>query len=281
MPAEGWFIDGEPLESYAVVIENRDGWDDTPAVRGDDTELLGRHGRSWRRKKYDPGRKTLAIAVHGVDDAGGVPAGGSAQRARYEQNLDALIRVFSVRHRPLLVERVHADGSRRQAQCEVTSALTPAVSGNTYGLLSVEFAVPGVFWEDVDASTYTVPYDVAVGGTQSLEVFSLQGQTGYCADATVTVTGPCATVSVKDHGTGMGFTYGAIASGASLVIDAGAFVASVGGVSVLTDLVLDDTQILELSPAPQTYRGPAVSVATTGASAGFGVKFVTRRKWLR
>jgi hypothetical protein len=96
MPAEGWYIDGEPLESHAVVLENRTGWDDTPEVRGDDVELLGRHGRSWRRKKYGPGRKTLAVAVHGVDEAGLVPAEGSAQRARYERNLDALIRTFAV-----------------------------------------------------------------------------------------------------------------------------------------------------------------------------------------
>lgn len=279
--AEGWYIDGEPLENHAVYIESRDGWDDTPEVRGDDVELLGRHGRRFRRKKYGPGRKTLAVAVHGVDEAGLVPEAGSAQRARYERNLDALIRVFSVRHRPLLVQRVHADGSRRQAECEVTSALTPAVTGNTYGLMSVEFSVPGSFWEDVDPQTYTLPYDVAAGGAQSLEVFSLQGQTGYCGDAVVTITGPCTTVAVRDHETGRGFAYGALTLGQSLVVDAGAFTATVAAANVLTDLIPDDAQLLEVGPAPQTYRGPLVDVTTTGAAAGFSVTFQTQRKWLR
>jgi hypothetical protein len=281
VPAEGWYIDGEPLESHAVVLEDRHGWDDTPEVRGDDVELLGRHGRSWRRKKYAPGRKTLAVAVHGVDEAGLVPAEGSAQRARYERNLDALIRVFAVRHRPLLVERVHADGSRRQAECEVTSALTPAVTGDTYGLMSVEFAIPGAFWSDVDPQTYTLPYVVGTGGTQALEVFSLQGQTGYCGDAIVTITGPCTTVSVRDHETGLGFSYGALTLGQSLIVDSGAFTATVASVSVITAVTLDDTQLLEVGPAPQTYRGPVVDVTTTGAGAGFSVTFVTHRKWLR
>ena len=133
----------------------------------------------------------------------------------------------------------------------------------------------------MDPQTYTLPYDVAAGGTQALEVFSLQGQTGYCSDAQITVTGPCTTVAVKDHETGLGFSYGALTLGQSLVIDSGAFTATVGGSSVLTSLTLDDAQILEVGPAPQTYRGPVVDVTTTGASAGFGVTFVTHRKWLR
>lgn len=281
MPAEGWYVDGEPLENYGRVIEARDGWDDTPPVRGDDTTLLGRHGNRWKPKKYGPGKKTLLIAVHGVDEAGLVPDSGTAQRARYERNLDALIRTFAVRHRTLMVERVHADGSRRQAECEVTSAFTPAVTGDTYGLMSVELSVPGAFWEDVYAQTYTVPYDVTAGGTQTLEVFSLQGQTGYCADAVVTVTGPCSSVTVRDHETGAGFTYASALSVSPLVVDAGAFTATVGASSVLTSLALDGQQLLELAPAPQTYRGPTVDVTTTGASAGFSVSFSTRRKWLR
>jgi hypothetical protein len=64
-------------------------------------------------------------------------------------------------------------------------------------------------------------------------------------------------------------------------VDSGAFTATKGGVSVITAVTLDDTQLLEVGPAPQPYRGPDVDITTTGAGAGFGVTFVTHRKWLR
>src|SRR5688500_13668413 len=95
---EGWYIDGKALEDLGRVIEIRDGWADTPQVRGENTVLAGPHGESWRRKTFGPGQKTITMAIHGsLDDSFTIPAEGSDQRAAYESNLDDLIRLLTPR----------------------------------------------------------------------------------------------------------------------------------------------------------------------------------------
>lgn len=280
---EGWYIDGVSVEAWGAVLTNRDGWDDIPAMRGSNTVLLGRHGEAWRRKLYGPGKKTLTIGVNGTTEGWRVPATGSAQRALYESNLDSLLRLFAARHRTLTVTRVYADGSSRVAECEVTSAITPQPEGFTFGKLSLELTVPDTFWADTEEQTYTLPYDVSAGGTQSLEVFSLQGQTGYCSDAAVTVTGPCSTVTVADAQTGVGFGYvGGLSAGQTLAVDCGAWTAVKSpAADVLTDLALTGAVLLEISPAPAERRGPSIDVTATGSATGFAVTLATTRKWIR
>lgn len=287
---EGWYVDGELLDRWGsvtddngVFVADRAGWDDVPGLRGEDVTLLGRHGTSWRRKRYGPGKKTLNIVVNGTGSYGwDVPSTDRLQRAAYEEALDSLLRMFSPRHRLLSVERVHANGDRRQADCEVVSVLTPQAVGNTAGRMSVELSVPGSFWEDVDPTTYRLPYVVGTGGSQTLEVYSLAGQTAPCADPVVVVTGPCLTIAVHDYETGSGFSYGSALTGAeTLTVNADTFTATVNSTSVLTSLTLADQQLLELVSAPGVDRGPKVTVAATGVSTGFTVAFTTRRKWLR
>jgi hypothetical protein len=283
MKEEGWWIDGVRLDTHGTILEDRNGWDDIPAMRGSNTTLLGRHGTAWRRKRYDEAKKVLTISVNGVgEDGWSIPETGREQRALYETNLDILLRLLSPRHRPLRVERVHANGDRRQADCEVTSILTPNTFGDTYGQISLELGVPGAFWEDVDPTSYRLAYDATTGGTQVMEVYSLVGSNAPCADPIVAITGPCTSVAVHDTETGSGFTYAhALTSGQVLTVDAGAFTALKGATSVLVDLAMADQQILEIVPAPSSYRGPSVTVVAAGTSAPFSVVFETRRKWLR
>ena len=280
---EGWYIDGVRLDDHGVIIEDRNGWDDVAGMRGSNVTLLGRHGTAWRRKRYDEAKKVLTISVNGVGaDGWSIPETGRKQRALYEQNLDVLLRLLSPRHRMLRVERVHANGDRRQADCEIVSALTPDTFGDTYGQISLELVVPGVFWEDVDPTGHRVPYNGALGGTQVVEVYSLAGQTAPCGDPIVAITGPATSISVHDTLTGSGFTYAdPLVGGEVLTIDAGAFTALKGATSVLTALTLADQQILELAPAPAVTRGPDVTIVGAGTSAATSIVFTTRRKWLR
>lgn len=290
--AEGWWIDDKRLDRWAtdvtdgtnngVVLSDRTGWDDTPPLRGENVTLLGRHGEVWRRKRYGPGRKTLTMSVLGANEAEADPATARLQRAAYEQNLDALMRMFGQAHRVLSVERVHANGDRRQADCEVISPLAPVPVGHGAGRVQVELGIPGAFWEDVDAISYRLPYTVGGAASQDVEVYSLAGQTAPCADAVITVTGPCDAVAIHDAVTGSGFTYSsAIAGDEVLTVDAGAFTALLDATSVITDLVLADQQILEIISAPESYRGPELTVNATSATAGFSVVIEARRKWLR
>jgi hypothetical protein len=283
--AEGWLINGEPLETYARTIDSRDGWDDTPPLRGDNLVLFGRHGQLRRRKRFDPGRKSLTFTLHGTDETGAIPQLDSKRRARYEAALDGLLRLlFPPGGGAFTVTRVYADGSRRQAECEVVSALTPSVMNDDTGRVTVDLSIPGSFWEDVDATTYRLATST-VGTVQTVEVYSLAGQTGPCGDPVVVVTGPCTAVTVRDTLTGSGFTYaGAIGSGQTLTVDAGAFTAVFDDgtpASVLTDLTTYDAQLLEVSAAPSAVRGPSVDVTLTGATTATSVVFTTRRKWLR
>jgi len=288
--AEGWWIDGVRLDRWGVVnddngviLGDRKGWDDTPGVRGSNAVLLGAHGESWRRKKFGPGRKTLNITVNGTGAYGwDVPATPALRRAAYEENLDAMLRLFSKRHEPLSVERVYASGDRRQADCEVITVITPDILDDTAARMSVELAVPGAFWADVDPTTHALQYDVAGANSQDCEVYSLVGQTAPCADPVIVVTGPCTTLSITDTETGEGFSYATALSGAdTLTVDAGAWTALNGATSVITDLVLSGQQILEIVPAPASNRGPSVTVNAPGSTAGFTVALTTRRKWLR
>jgi hypothetical protein len=283
---EGWYIDGVYLADLGTLIEPRDGWDDTPPVRGDNVTLLGYDGAGWREKLHDVGRKMITLGIHGADWDGFqwlVPATGSAQRAKYEANLDALLRVIGVRHRPLVVERIYPDGARRRAECEVTGAITPATTGNSYGQVQFELVVLSAFWEDVEELTTRLPYTVGGPAVQRVEVYSLQGQTAACADAEVTIHGPCTSVSILDETTGRGFTYPAsLGSGDVLVVQPGGkFAATLNGTSVITAVDFTGPTLLKISPAPSPDEGPAVIVDAAGATSGLRIVVRSRGKYLR
>jgi hypothetical protein len=283
---EGWYIDGVYLSDLGTLLEPRDGWDDTPAVRGDNAILLGYDGVAWREKLYDAGRKMINIGIHGADWDGFqwlVPATGSAQRALYEANLDALLRVIGRRDRPLLVERIYPDGARRRAQCEVTGQITPVTNGNTYGQVQFELIVLSAFWEDTEELTSRLTYSTAGPDQQRLEVYSLQGQTAACSDAELTITGPCTSVSVADETTGRGFTFATpMIGGDELVVQPGGkFAATLNGTSVITDVAFTGPTLMKISPAPSPNEGPSILVDAPGAASGFKVTIRSRGKYLR
>lgn len=283
MLPEGWYIDGVPLDDFGTLVESRVGWDDTPAARGENTVLPGFHGAAWRRKRFEQGRKTLTVGVHGcIDENFTIPAEESDQRAAYEASLDGLLRLITPRHRLVEVQRVHPDGTRHRADCEVVNRIEPATMGNTYGKVQFELIIPSAFFEDVDPQTYELAYDTGGADEQAVEVFSLSGQTAPCSDAVLTVTGGCTSLTIVDEESGSGFAYtDGVGVGEELVVDAGAFSAELDGVSVLTDLDLFTGELLEISPAPSAVRGPRLVVTAAGSDGAFSVTLVTRRKWLR
>jgi hypothetical protein len=288
MPAEGWYVDGEPFEQFGTVIEDQSGWFDSAAMRGDDDQLLGQHGERFKPKKFGPSVIPMAVAIHGVNSDWSVPDSGSAQRVLFERNLEAFQRRVLKTHRQLLVERVHGvrNGTtpRRSALCQAVNAVTPQMTGYTYGVVPFEWRAAGAFWSDVDAITQALDYDLSGPATQEFELFSLAGQTGYCADAHVKVTGPFTSVSVRDAETGRGWSFTdsvvPVTSGQQIDVDSGDFTAFRDVNDILMELEFDGSNLLEIVPAPSESRGPKVIVTATGTGAGFSVEFVTRRKWL-
>ena len=69
-----------------------------------------------------------------------------------------------------------------------------------------------------------------------------------------------------------------VASGAEITYTI--TIVNTGG-SKVTNLVLADQQILEIISAPESYRGPELTINATTATAGFSVTIEARRKWLR
>lgn len=282
--AEGWTIGGVPLETIARTIDSREGWDDTPEVRGEDVTLLGRHGTVFRRKRYGPGRKTITLTLHGTDETGAVPAARSEQRRRYEAALDGVLRLVAHRSAPVLAERTYADGTARRALVECRQALAPVIVNDNVGRVVLELTVPGSFFEDSDATTYRLPATTSAT-LQRLEAYGLVGQTAPCADPVVVVAGPCTAVTIRDTATGSGWSWaGSLLIGQTLTVDAGAYTAVLDDgtpASVITDLATFDGQILEISPAPSDVRGPSLDVTWAGATSASSIVMTTRRKWLR
>jgi hypothetical protein len=284
---EGWYVDGDPLETLGgTAIEGQQGWFDTPGMRGDSIVLAGQHGERWRPKKFQPGVIPMTVGIHGALSDWSVPAEGTARRSLFERNLEDFLRRVVKTHRRSLVQRVHATRSgntpRRQALCQAANAITPQMTGYSYGAVSFEWQVPGAFWSDVDPRSQNLGYVVGGSAAQELELFTLQGQTGYCADSVITVKGPCSSVSVVDAETGEGWTYAtSIGSGVSLVVDSGEFSAFRGVTDVLGSLQFSGSgpNLLEIVPAPSESRGPKLRVTAAGVGAGFAVTAVTRRKW--
>lgn len=285
VPGEGLWIDGVYLGDIGTML-TADGWDDVAPERGDDLELLGLDGVSFRPHLTAAGTRIVQMGIHGARWDGWqwiVPTSGSDQRALYEANLDRLLRLIGVRHRPIVVRRVYPDGSQRQAKCRVTGQITPTRTGDSYGEVQFTLVVLGGYFEDVDEITSRLSYRVAGPAQQTLEVFSLVGQTAPCADAEVTVHGPCASVSVRDAETGDGCTYpAALLSSDVLVIQpGGAFRVLKNDTNVITACSFNGSRLLRISPAPDESMGPSIIVNAPGKAAGFAVSVRSRAKWLR
>lgn len=282
---EGWYVDGEPMETLGgTVIEDQQGWHNSPSMRGENLLLAGQHGERWRPKKFSPGLIPMTVGIHGALSDWSVPREGTARRVQFERNVEDFLRRTVKTHRLSLVERVHATRSgstpRRQALCQAVNEITPQMTGYSYGAVSFEWSVPGTFWSDADPRSQALPYLIGGPASQELELFTLAGQTGYCTDSVITVKGPCSSVSVLDAETGKGWTYPAsIGSGVSLVVDSGEFTAKRGATDVLVGMVFDGSTLLEIVPAPSESRGPKLRVVAAGTGTGFSVTAVTRRKW--
>jgi hypothetical protein len=285
VPGEGWWIDGVYLGDLGTMVL-ADGWDDVAQSRGENQQLLGIDGAAFRPKLRDVGSKTIQMGVHGANWDGYqwiIPGSTTAQRALYEANLDRLLRLIGTTHRELLVERIYPDGSKRRAKCEATGQITPARQADSYGEIQFQLNVLGGVWEDVDEITSTLAYKVAGPNAQTLEVFSLIGQTAACADAEVTIHGPCSSVSIVDAETGLGCTYPASLSSSDVLViqPDGRFAITKNGTSVITAVSFSGNRLLRISPAPNDSTGPSVIVTAPGKGAQFSVTVRSRAKWLR
>lgn len=190
----GITVDGIPLNTLAKAVESKTGRMSMVGARGANAVVAGRSGSIWTPgKSNEEGRFVLPMWVLGCDDDGNIPGGSSALKEFYK-NKDLLQRIFGKRHALIDVQATQPDGSVRRCMAEVTAVVDFEMLDANDARFNVEFVVPEVYWEDLNATSYTSATGQANNAT--LTIAGLAGGTAPIEDgqfivrATTTCTNP-------------------------------------------------------------------------------------------
>lgn len=146
-------VNGIDLASYAVMLPSMSGMMTTPARRGENIAVPGRHGRvAVRRKRYEQGEFVLNLWVLGCLPDGSIPASSNALR-QFELRRDELLRAF---HADTVTVDVTPDsGVTRRALCEVADVMDfTRVGVEPIARVSVALTIPGAFWTELTTRTH-------------------------------------------------------------------------------------------------------------------------------
>lgn len=259
---EAFTINGVSLDTYAYMLTDISGTMTTPARRGSNVTVPGRHGAVRTPKRFDVAEIVLPLWVVGANPDGSVPGGSTAAREFFKRR-DELLRILHAD--PLLLEYTRPDGTSRSAYAELTEVLDFArVAAGPEAKVSVALTVFEGFWFDTLAVSQEVTGTTGVD--QALTAFV--GATAPMADLTLTF-GPCNNPQIN-FGDGFVKYNGVIASGRQLVINAGNWTVNSGTGAAWSP----DLRQVEFSPGPRWFElDPTVSpfevefVHTGGGSA--------------
>lgn len=277
-------VDGVVLNTLAKNIESLTGRFKTPDLRGNNAQVPSRHGSIYSPSKYyDEGQVVLPMWVVGTDDDGEVPY-FATERETFQANLDELVRLFRPKNRLLDLRYTLADGSVRQAMCEVREAIDFSITGAVpMGKFSVVLAIPAAFWQDVNTISQT---KTIVTSGVNIEFPSFAGATAPMEDLVYTITGPITNPKVLatedgvtlDPELSFGYT-AAITAGQTLTVDSSTWKLTGGG-----GLVVDYTKFTHKGSPRYMVLGPdalprvkVTGSALTGASS---LSIQGRRKFL-
>lgn len=153
--AEQIIANGLDLRAVTHNAESLAGLLTTPARRGSNIEVPGRHGAiATANKRYAQGEIVLPLWVKGVNEFG-VVGTQDQQLTRFYANLDALIQAFSAE--TVVLDHVLADGSTRRALCQLAEpiAFSRDPASPLFGRCSVALVIPGAFWSELTDQTHT------------------------------------------------------------------------------------------------------------------------------
>jgi len=189
-------VDGVRLDTLAWGIETsglRLG-----GLRSGNALLAGMDGEvPSLEDSREPSAYTLRLFVLGTDEDGTVPF-GSSRVSELRANLDELLHLFARTHRLIDLRETIAPGVQRQAWAKVIDAIEPEIEPGQIARLTVALTIPGCYWRDVEAATWS--RTGAVAGT-AYRVTHLTGTTAPVDDAVALVRGPVTnpTVNVLDE----------------------------------------------------------------------------------
>lgn len=218
---QDWEYDGVNLTRVAYNVRLLGAPLSTPSRRGDNVVIPGKMGRMHVAKQLDQRVQTLAMWVTGEPVDGGTPS-----EAQLLANLDTLRGLFARAGQHTLR---HQFGSvTRQAQVEVVNAIAfEPRSGNQAYTFVVDFVMADPLWYAATATTVG-PTTI----TTSPKTITVANPGTYQSErAILTLAGPL-TDPVLAFGSTWVQWIGAIANGQTLVIDCGAFTATLGGADV-------------------------------------------------
>lgn len=250
-------IDGTRLDTLAWNITDLSGLRILPGVRNADTVVPGRSGViPALSEDWDAPVKGLSFWVRGTDANGAVPVAGA--RATFDANLDALWRMFGVRHRLLDCRQTMGDGSVRQYLAKVIAEVMPQIDLGYQATFRVGLLVPDVFDQDVNTVDWALANPVMAAANA---VTSLAGASAPIEDGIYLVDGPITNPVLTDDLTGATVLLGAaLVAGDRWRLDTGAW-SSTRGTTANTSF---------------TAAGPTSALAATSYS-GSGARFLALR----
>ncbi|WP_066373988.1 hypothetical protein [Herbidospora mongoliensis] len=173
-----------------------------PARRGINVALAGRAGElPMPREDLEPTVLPFTFNVRGRR-----PDGRPGTEADLERNMEALIALLMPPHRLVDLRHHIGEGMIRQADAKFNAGSEPELLAGANAIrLTMAARIPGVFWRDVAAATWS-------GGRLdgwSYVATPLSGCSGEITDALIRVTGPAGDDIVVND----------LASGGSVVAD--------------------------------------------------------------
>lgn len=211
-------IDGVDLQSTLGVRVTSDSVFHTMSgVRSSAISLPGQHGSTTVQTEefYESGHLILQCWMDGLGNP-----------STHEARLDAFLTLLQG---ALDVRKTMSDASIRQALCYMRASIDPEHRPGAWTKMTVPLEMPGAFWRDVSASTFSQTQPVS-GTTYAMT--NLAGTTAPITDAVILWTGPITNPQATDPLSGSSITWqGTVAAGSQVRVQAGTMTA-VSGVGI-------------------------------------------------
>lgn len=270
--AEALTINGVSLSTWAYLAPGVSGLFTTPARRGSNVTVPGRHGAIRVQKRFEPNDVVLPLWINGAQPDGSIPGGSTAAEQWYLRRDELLRELYA---ESLLLEFTRPDGSARSAYAEVSDVLefdrarmVPTAQVN------IGLTVVDAFWSDSLAVFETITG--ASGVTQTLDAFA--PATAPMSDLTLTF-GPCNNPQVSVGDVFVKYD-GVISAGRQLVIDTGSWTVGSGTGAAWSP----DPRQIEFGPGPRWLElDPSAALDAQFTHTGGGSATCTisgRRRYL-
>lgn len=152
---EYWDVEGTALNTLAKNIRTLGGRSGVPPLRGSNFPVPYRPGTIWRAKFPDERVVSLAMWVLGCDDDGVVPATGTLQRTKFNENWRALKRLFYQDQRQITLTKRWRETSglitaSALAQMVPGSQMEPTMMGRNGASFMVDLLLADPFFYSAD-----------------------------------------------------------------------------------------------------------------------------------